>query len=42
MATSTLVQFLGDGITSPTSIAGDTSNRRQVLRPSSPGCNCSR
>ncbi len=30
MATSTLVQFLGDGITSPTSIAGDTSNRRQV------------
>jgi hypothetical protein len=30
MATSTLVQFLGDGITSPTSIEGDTSNRRQV------------
>ncbi len=30
MATSTLIQFLGDGITSPTSIEGDTSNRRQV------------
>lgn len=30
MATSTLVQFLGDGITSPTDAAGDTSARRQV------------
>jgi len=30
MATSTLVQFLGDGITSPTGAGADTSNRRQV------------
>lgn len=30
MATSTLVQFLGDGITSPTGVGADTSNRRQV------------
>jgi hypothetical protein len=30
MATSTLVQFLGDGITSPSGTEADTSNRRQV------------
>ena len=30
MATSTLIQFLGDGITSPTSAGADTMNRRQV------------
>ena len=30
MATSTLVQFLGDGITTPTGAGADTSNRRQV------------
>ncbi len=30
MATSTLVQFLGDGITSPTGAGADTSNRRQI------------
>lgn len=30
MATSTLIQFLGDGITSPTGAGADTMNRRQV------------
>ncbi len=30
MATSTLVQFLGDGITSPSGTEATTSNRRQV------------
>lgn len=30
MATSTLIQFLGDGITTPTGAAGDVINRRQV------------
>lgn len=30
MATSTLIQFLGDAVTDPSGIAGDTSNRRQV------------
>ena len=30
MATSTLIQFLGDGITSPTGVGAGTSNRRQV------------
>ena len=30
MATSNLIQFLGDGITPPTGAESDTSNRRQV------------
>ncbi len=30
MATSTLIQFLGDGITSPSGTEAGTSNRRQV------------
>ena len=30
MATSTLVQFLGDGVTTPSGIGADSSNRRQV------------
>jgi hypothetical protein len=30
MATSTLIQFLGDGITTPTGVSGDVINRRQV------------
>ena len=30
MATSTLVQFLGDGVTTPSGIGADSSNRRQI------------
>ena len=30
MATSTLIQFLGDTVTDPSGIAGDTSHRRQT------------